>query len=116
MINNNDTARTWFRFATIGAPKKLIKKKKLAGEMLEVLDEEYDVGKEMEDSQVVQRKFDELKLNDGEAPSAIFTELEDINNKFEDIQEEGGKSYKKDAKALIVTITESVGRTVCFVS
>ena len=29
--------------------------------MLEVLDNEYDVGKEMEDPQVVQRKFDELK-------------------------------------------------------
>ena len=87
MINDNNTTCTCFSFATTGAPKKLIKKKKLAREMLEELDDEYDVGKEMEDLQVVQRKFDELKLNDGEASSVFFTELEDINNKFEDFQD-----------------------------
>jgi len=64
----------------------------------------------MEDLQVVQRKFDKLKLSDGEAPSVFFTELEDINNKFEDFQETGGKSYKKDAKELIIKITESVAK------
>jgi len=90
--------------------QKLIKKKKLAREMLEVLDDEYDVGKEMEDLQVVQRRFDELKLSNGEAPSVFFTELEDINNKFEDFQETGGKSYMKDAKELIIKITESVAK------
>ena len=110
LIDDNDTACTWFSFATTGAPKKLIKKKKLAREMLEVLDDEYDVGKETEDLQVVQRKFDELKLSDGEAPSVFFTELEDINNKFEDFQETGGKSYMKDAKELIIKITESVAK------
>ena len=78
--------------------------------MLEVLDDEYDVGKEMEDLQVVQRKFDELWLSDGKAPSIFFTELEEINNKFEDFQEIGGKSYKKDAKELIIKITESVAK------
>ncbi len=110
LFDNNDTACTRFSFATTGAPKKSIKIKKLAREMLEVLDDEYDVGKEMEDLQVVQRKFDELKLSDGEAPSVFFTELEDINNKFEDFQETCGKSYKKDAKEMIIKITESVSK------
>ena len=78
--------------------------------MLEVLDDEYDVGKEMEDVQVVQRKSDEVKLSDGEAPLVFFTELEDINNKSEYFQETGGKSYKKDAKEMIIKITESVSK------
>ena len=90
--------------------KKLIKKKTLAREMLEILNDEYDVGKEKEDVQVVQRKFDELKLSDGDAPSVFFTELEDINNKFDYFQEAGGKSYKKDATELIIKITESVAK------
>jgi len=110
LIDDNDTACTWFSFATTGAPKKLIKKKKQAREMLEVLDDEYDVAKEMEDLQVVQKKFDELNLNDGEAPSVFFTEVEDINNKFEDCQETGGKSYKKGAKEMIIKITKSVSK------
>ena len=62
----------------------------------------------MEDLQVVQKKFDELKLSDGEAPSVFFTELEDINNKFEDFQETGSNSYKQDAKEMIIKIMESV--------
>ena len=110
LIDDNDTACTWFSFATTGAPKKLIKRKTLAREMLEVLNDEYDVGKETEDLQVVQRKFDKLMLSDGEAPSVFFTELEDINNKFDDFQEVGGKSYKKDAKELVIKITESVAK------
>jgi len=110
LIDDNDRACTWFSFATTGAPKKLIKKKTLTREMLEAHDDEYDIGKEMEDLQVVQRKFDDLKLSDGEAPSVFFTELEDINNKFEDFQATGGKSYKMDAKELIIKITESVAK------
>jgi hypothetical protein len=110
LIDDNDTACTWFSFATTGAPKKLIKKKTLAREMLAILDDEYDVGKETEDLQVVQKKFDEIKLSDGEPPSVFFTELEDINNKFDDFQEAGGKDYTKDAKELIIKITESVAK------
>lgn len=53
--------------------------------MLEVPDDEYDVGKEMKDLQVVQRKIDELKSNDGEASLVVLTELHDINNTCEDI-------------------------------
>jgi len=71
LIDDKDTACTWFSFATTGAPKKLIKKKKLAREMLEVFDYEYDIGKEMEHLQVVQRRFEE-------AASVFFTELEDM--------------------------------------
>ncbi len=78
--------------------------------MLEVPDDEYDVGKEMKDLQVVQRKIDELKSNDGEASLVVLTELDDINNTCEDIQERGFKSYEKDAKDMIVTITERVAK------
>ena len=83
IFEDNDTASTWIRLATTGAPKELIKEgATLAREMLDRLNDEYDVGTESCDLEVVQRRFDKLQLVDGEKPSLFFVKLESINAKF----------------------------------
>ena len=108
-VKNDKKARTWFKLTTSGPPHHLIKELKTAKAMFSKLENEYDLGKEDYDQETLELMFNQLVLEDGQKPSVYFVRLEELNIKFEKFQKPGGKEYKKDARELIIKVSNSVG-------
>ena len=107
LIDDNTIAATWIDFATTSAPKKLVKGITLAKEKLEILDEEYKLGREGCDLEALNGMVDDLKLCDGEKSSVFFVKLQDLNGKFDNFKVSGGKDYKRDYKELLIKVANS---------
>jgi hypothetical protein len=108
-IKNDRYARTWIKMTTSGNPHYLVKNCATALEMMQMLDAEYELGKESYDMETLDMEFDNMVLEDGDQPSVFFVKLEELNVKYDQFQEANGKQYKKDERELIIKISNSVG-------
>jgi len=108
-IKNDRYARTWVKTTTSGNPHYLVKNCATALEMMQMLDAEYELGKESYDMETLDMEFDNMVLEDGDQPSVFFVKLEELNIKYDQFQEVNGKQYKKDERELIIKISNSVG-------
>lgn len=109
LIKSDRFARTWIKMTTSGNPHYLVKNCATALEMMQMLDAEYELGKESYDMETLDMEFDNMVLEDGDQPSVFFVKLEELNIKYDQFQEANGKQYKKDERELIIKISNSVG-------
>ena len=108
-IKHDKIARTWIKLTCQGNPHYLVKNCDTAKEMIDKLDDEYELGKESYDMETLDLEFEQLTLEDGEKPSVFFVKLEELNIKYDQFQETNGKQYKKDERELIIKVSNSVG-------